>query len=1529
VNSNNTALIGLVAIGLGTAFKLKAKDYSYNIIGKNIVETMKNLSIVGGGLVMVPRVYQMILSCFKWIVDELKGKIIKDHITKYELNRQATDWMKRIAPFISEKVIRVFPKSPELCMTWLSLEKEHAFLLSRSLDMDKEVRIEFTKYAKVFLSRSEKVHIALSNMFPQDELFHVQFCSPPGYGKTDLAHAVIAELTKAHEIGTIKQAQTMEGPVEKALVSNAILQTSPIKEVYAYNENLKYMDGYVGQLVLYADDVNVFTNTEPEKIIQQLYICSGNTVLANMADLSEKGRPIESKIMISNTNVPFPKPQNMTEPSALWRRRILIKVDPVPELAKLLGVATKAGKSDSDPSTTDMTGSSVVEIISNYCKEKKLNRSQCEHLSFTFLVPDDNGSIVVTKRINGKELKLEGLNFKQLKKILANMLIKHMSTEWERASQKDPIMSKLKLYYKAMVDSKLDEYKDSNIDVVKEGAKIVKDYFEKVLKGNIEALKEKVRGMKINKEEKEAYEKQFKLMDRFYEKKKQTEEAFYTDYSDSFGVDNLFRQDVSAKVTQHKLETAVVDGVEYAYMTPSTETNAYMMEGADWREISKIDVKLLGGKSISTYGYKLSQPISNDHEYGVVLGALLELDSVTSFHKDNYLADKINKAKEFPERVAFMEAIKRHITGLADVTARAGKWLYNKIIEYVGKPLLNGVFVMLSLLGLFFTASIVGTLLAPGNVAYNQSPQRTIFPGVKKEGVRPVSQNTDLARATSRSCFKAQVNESSFQLLAYSGNIFVAPNHGLSKVTYPARIKIADPTTTELIKEFDLLQSQVKHIPDSDYALISIPEFRPTKSLRRKWITENELRDDMMLLRHVNGTVISIREKQRNLKTFEGERDIVVQENHVLYNPVDPRAYGSHKGRVLAMDCQTVHGDSGSVVMHHNDSLPSSILGIVHQSNICMQTTYVAILSREDIDKVMKQFEFRDKIDVCLHDVEEISDHPKKRIFKHNQIVKASPWRNQSVDTSLGFKRTPLFNEFPSEVQPAGQVETDPRFPPGSRHFLEKSLNKSAGVVYVKMNTEEKKFAKSYLKAIYLNWIPKVWTARNLTTAQAITGIRMPGSTSIDVTTSAGLPYKEERGVIGKTPMIRYNAEGKFWQIQERVYHEVEFYEDRYIAGKIPQNYKLEFRKHELVGENKILEPKTRTVGVGNFIQQIVYMKLFKDFFTFVKNVWMEGGSSPFAMGLNPEVHWHKVATHLKYHDYVIDFDVKAWEEKMSQYLMNMSTEVRLQILKESAQAAGRTWDTDFERIAYGLVVDYIHSDVVFEDLMYVKSSGLLSGHPGTFMENSEVHEMIFGVVCYKILKKYAPHYATIDFIIEHCRSVKAADDIIIAISPLARQFVTVDRLVAGYNMIGYEITAPDKTPTVSAKTLEEVQFLKNGFYSNNGYYTVLPNLSQVNQLLAWVRTGTSLTTEDQMITNFGTAMRFAFHRGRDEYELVRSKLNASCAAKHMKFVWNADYDMMSMVVSKNHEDDMNKFWSLSSSERDDALFSQETVYLK
>ena len=112
--TNNFALIGVITLAIGAVMKLSVSDYSMSVVGKDVVTTMKNISIIGGGLAMIPKTYQVLISALKWVMDELKGKFCSNHVTKTEIAKRTVEWIVNIGPFTSDLCIKMFSKSPDI-----------------------------------------------------------------------------------------------------------------------------------------------------------------------------------------------------------------------------------------------------------------------------------------------------------------------------------------------------------------------------------------------------------------------------------------------------------------------------------------------------------------------------------------------------------------------------------------------------------------------------------------------------------------------------------------------------------------------------------------------------------------------------------------------------------------------------------------------------------------------------------------------------------------------------------------------------------------------------------------------------------------------------------------------------------------------------------------------------------------------------------------------------------------------------------------------------------------------------------------------------------------------------------------------------------------------------------------------------------------------------------------------------------------------------------------------------------------------
>lgn len=87
---------------------------------------------------------------------------------------------------------------------------------------------------------------------------------------------------------------------------------------YAYNSQLKYMDGYNQQEVVVIDDLGQNPAGEDFSLFCQLI--STTTCQVNKADLKDKGMAFTSSVIIATTNLQEFRPTTISDPAALKRR---------------------------------------------------------------------------------------------------------------------------------------------------------------------------------------------------------------------------------------------------------------------------------------------------------------------------------------------------------------------------------------------------------------------------------------------------------------------------------------------------------------------------------------------------------------------------------------------------------------------------------------------------------------------------------------------------------------------------------------------------------------------------------------------------------------------------------------------------------------------------------------------------------------------------------------------------------------------------------------------------------------------------------------------------------------------------------------------------------------------------------------------------------------------------------------------------------------------------------------------------------
>jgi hypothetical protein len=180
-------------------------------------------------------------------------------------------------------------------------------------------------------------------------------------------------------------------------------------------------------------------------------------------------------------------------------------------------------------------------------------------------------------------------------------------------------------------------------------------------------------------------------------------------------------------------------------------------------------------------------------------------------------------------------------------------------------------------------------------------------------------------------------------------------------------------------------------------------------------------------------------------------------------------------------------------------------------------------------------------------------------------------------------------------------------------------------------------------------------------------------------------------------------------------------------------------------------------------------------------------------------------------------------------------------------------------------------------------------------MSNTGMQLMLTSLVSRRILLKYAPQYANVEFIRKNVRFVMAGDDVIIAISPLARQYITFERIQEEYKKLSFKLTAADKSENMQAKTISQVQFLKCYFRDVNGTLVMDPKMNIIHQLLTWVRDEGDGNLYDQIEINIHTAFRYLWWKGKETYDRVRDNFNTLLLGS--KYQWSYSYSEMAVAI--------------------------------
>lgn len=1525
------ATILLGKLSYDVASKEKSKDY-----GEKIIAVARNMSFLALGLGSVPKIISHCAALIKFVIDYAKKFFVKAHVTEIEKINKLKDFLKN-AYYSKSHSPTIFAKNPVHCFEFMKDYIKLKEMSALAIELRDTVAAHALKDLKSTMDQLYTIVRTCIRMFTSNlEPFHIQFYSKiPGVGKTDMTDRVVRTLKS--ELSKI----SLELNRPEAIMNDFG------SDVMYFNDNLSYADAYYYQRFAVFDEINVFKTIDPESIIQKMIMFSGNPCMANKASLEDKGMLYDLRAVISSTNTAYPEIEGMFNKDAYLRRRKLfsvrikskyMKADGTVDFAAIdaTGMRTSGQHLEfrllqsTTPVTTDPDSEdarhpdcedwvdvdALLEIVAAqfrhhvFVEESRL--AEKNPLGAAMKAQFDILMEVLDRQFAGDEKNVD------LASLIAE--VKKKADGYKDLSTIKVLKNKIELgmkeHMKTLVIAELQRYKEKDILDVYDWEQILQ-----ILET------QRLKRQHMDKFEAGQLKEMLLIIPRYLACESMLD--YHKVYSLVGDIPVGYNEETASNpaITSYELIKRE-DG--YHLVSSDKLFGVVDFDGIDFSKV------FISGMGVPVYRTSDPLPLLEDKIRSYL--SFIQISS-TNYQEAKMLVDRDLQLQRYKRITTEYDESKRSWMDMITATIKGGtRFVYGLVKSVLGFWLESIVMCLGVVIG-FLSLRVLGQLLT-GTV--ETASYRNKGRGLPSHGSPPaINVNTgyeanpridfiDDNKMVQRGTFRLYFIDDrdyvvcSATMVSVGGGNFATVKHafanktGLWKIAVYDHIKVCSLEIEQPIytTQIDLSRHVIMH-DKADLAIITVPGFRSAVDLTKHFVLESDLERNLENFSFVKISAILLKEKQKykTIQELVAKRDLFFRT--LEYQHATPDEYYntrfSDKSRILdrVMVVQasgtstTQSGDSGAPAVHDNTKMCSrNIIGLCcSKDKGIRENYYISVVSQEMIVDLKKKLSFEYNIETCSYDNEKLSeDHELFGVFKLKEDLRSSPYRTIDISKSLGFTKSPIHGVFPVESQPALQSQTDARIPPGARHHLQVSLNKYNGDAEFYLTLEQQKQMKRFLFLIYNRYFAyETKTFRVFSTREAITGIRMMGSTPINYHSSAGLPYSLETGVKGKSPMIRYDEDQKAIYIQDRVFFDVEYYEQSYERGKIPQNFKSEYRKKELVGMNKIVEPKTRTIGTGNMIHQIIYNKVFKDMFTKMKNVWGQGRTSVYALGLDMEKHADQIVAHIRWEDYVFDFDVKAWEKSVNLMLCTMAIENRCKVLRDAYLSREEKCDYPAEKMMLAMTVDFMDSDVIYADVLYRKFSGLLSGHPGTFMENSDIHLMLIHQIILELCLEHGKRFSQ-QFILDNIRVIVAADDILLSVSPSLRKIVTADNLRQGYRKFGFQITGADKSDRIEAKTIYQCQFLKHMFRKQGDCFVAEPLTSIIYQLFNWISAESKLSSREQFLTNVENAFRFSYWRGEEFYDFVKEKFNL--AAKGIGFQWELTFKEIEASIKQQHDYD-------------------------
>jgi hypothetical protein len=578
----------------------------------------------------------------------------------------------------------------------------------------------------------------------------------------------------------------------------------------------------------------------------------------------------------------------------------------------------------------------------------------------------------------------------------------------------------------------------------------------------------------------------------------------------------------------------------------------------------------------------------------------------------------------------------------------------------------------------------------------------------------------------------------------------------------------------------------------------------------------------------------------------------------------------------------TQRGDCGSPVIMMAPGFNAKFIGIHARGNT--STSQAVPITQEYLEDLLQNPLVPESNNVPSRHI----DYYGVPLEKEGFTVVGEPKYKVHVPRTTTKYRTPLKLE--TNFEPSIKSKGDPRNI-ARRDLLKEGLLKYAAPQLAELDQQE-------VNAVFEeigDYFADVMQSRGITleilnNTDSINGserLKVPNSKGIDRTGSAGYPYTTMfPGKSSKADYLRMGENGLWYFSKDGPGEKMLADTNKLVidakAG-IPHDIPwIAYPKDEPVKLAKIYDQeklKTRVFFSGPMHYQIAYRRYYQ---SAIWAIMQCHDILPIRVGITPtSLDWtHLAHQHLQVGELGWDSDYADWDMNVPIELMKGVVYMYNRLYKR----LDPDWKPEDDTARFDLHAPVEGALVILYDMLIKFLKGMMSGYPGTAVDNSAINLAVYYLSWKRIMLRHAPQHSSFAAFLEFVRTSFYGDDNFVTVVEEFLKWFNFNTFTAEAAKLGFKVTDAAKTGEKQPdfKHLSDMDFLKRKFIHSGKIWIAPLAVDSILKSFCWVQGGKPyefrgdwrVTRDERLITECMSSSwtELAYH-GKEVYEHVVDKI--------------------------------------------------------